>query len=454
MPEIRNIRVTPDGTRADIGARYRYSPDDYPFNQTPTIVINEVLANSGDASDWIELHNRTNNPFEIGGWYLSDSKSNLMKFRIPSGTTIPPGGFLTFTEDLHFGEASDNPGRFESFALSETGETIYLTSANSNQLSHYHFKEEFGPSLEGQTIGFHYKPSSDSYNFVPLEIPTPGAINSLPKLGPIVISEIMYHGTVEYLELLNISFKPIPLRDWKIEQGIEIQISSDLVINPSQRIILSENADLFRSLYRPEEELVVLEWADGKLNNGGETVELERPGPLNKWGTPTFVRVDRVKYDNNQPWDIDADGTGLALRKVDENSYGNDFINWLASPPSPGLFDTLESFEEWQTFWNLESADDNPDRDSLINIFEYAFDRNPLVRDSSELIKILRAGENIRVTYPLEARRPDLEIQLEYSPNLKEWSSVQTEIIESQNQADITDLALGYYRIRILKLPQ
>jgi hypothetical protein len=161
-----------------------------------------------------------------------------------------------------------------------------------------------------------------------------------------------------------------------------------------------------------------------------------------------------VKYDNKQPWDIDADGTGLALRKVDENSYGNDFINWLASPPSPGLFDTLESFEEWQTFWNLESADDNPDRDSLINIFEYAFDRNPLVRDSSELIKILRAGENIRVTYPLEARRPDLEIQLEYSPHLKEWSSVQTEIIESQNQADITDLALGYYRIRILKLPQ
>ena len=199
---------------------------------------------------------------------------------------------------------------------------------------------------------------------------------------------------------------------------------------------------------------MVLEWANGKLNNGGETVELERPGPLNKWGTPTFVRVDRVKYDNKQPWDIDADGTGLALRKIDEKTYGNDFINWLASPPSPGLFDTLESFEEWQTFWNLEPADDNPDRDSLINIFEYAFDRNPLVRDSSELIKILRTGDNIRVAYPLEARRPDLETQLEYSPNLKEWSSVQTEIIESQNQADITDLASGYYRIRILKLPQ
>lgn len=443
----------PDDTRADIGALYRYSSNDYPFNQTPSIVINEILANSGDASDWIELYNRTNNPFEIGGWFLSDSKSDLMKFRIPSGTIIPAGGFLTFNEDLHFGEDSDDPGRIEGFALSDTGETVYLTSADEDQLSHYRFEEKFGSSLEGQTVGFHYKSSSDSYNFVPLETPTPGALNSLPMLGPIVISEIMYHNPVEYLELLNVSSRPVPLRGWKINQGIEIQIASNLVINPGQRVILSEDADLFRSLYRPEEGLLILEWADGKLNNSGETVELERPGPLNKFGTPTFVRVDRVKYDNKQPWDIDADGTGLALRKVDEKAYGNDFINWLASPPSPGLYDTLESFEEWQVFWNLEPADHNPDRDGLINIFEYAFDRNPHVLDSSELIKIFRNGEGLRVVYPLEARRPDLEVQLEYSADLEEWSSVQTEIIESQNQADVTNLDSGYYRIRILKLP-
>ena len=443
----------PDGTRADMGALYHYSPDDYPFNQTPTIVINEILANSGDASDWIELYNRTNDSLEIGGWFLSDSKLNLMKFRIPPGTIIPPGGFLTFTEDLHFGEDSDDPGRFESFALSDTGETVYLTSANSDQLSYYRFEEEFGSSLEGQTIGFHYKTSSDSYNFVPLEIPTPGALNSLPMVGPIVISEIMYHNPVEYLELLNVSSRPVPLRGWKIDQGIEIQITSELVINPGQRIILSENRGLFRSLYRPEEDLIILEWFDGKLNNGGETVELERPGPLNRLGTPTFVRGDRVKYDNNQPWDTDADGTGLALRKIDEKAYGNDFINWLASPPSPGLYDTLKSFEEWQVFWNLETTDDNPDQDGLINIFEYAFDRNPLILDPPELITIDKNRDSIRVIYPLDARRPDLEIQLEYSADLKEWSSVQTEIIKSQNQADVTGLDSGYYRIRILKLP-
>jgi hypothetical protein len=86
-------------------------------------------------------------------------------------------------------------------------------------------------------------------------------------------------------------------------------------------------------------------------------------------------------------------------------------------------------------------------------MFEYAFDRNPFAVDHSELIKIRRSGEYIRVIYPLEARRPDLEIQLEYSADLEEWSSLQTEIIGSQNEADITELDSGYYRIRILKFP-
>ncbi|MDA7518161.1 lamin tail domain-containing protein [bacterium] len=442
----------PDGTRADMGALYQYSPDDYPFDQTPTVVINEVLANSGEASDWIELFNRTNEAFNIGGWFLSDSQLNLMKFRIPLGTVIPPGGFLTFTEDLHFGEDSEDPGRLESFALSDTGETVHLSSTSGDQLTYYRFEEEFGPSLEGQTLGFHYKPSSDSYNFVPLENPTPGSANSQPMTGPVIISEIMYHSPVEYLELFNVGSESVELLGWRINRGIELAITTDLLMPPGQRIILTENAALFRSLYQPEEELIVLEWTDGKLNNGGETVELARPGPRNKLGALTYVRVDRVKYDNNQPWDIAADGTGLALRKIDERAYGNDFINWQANQPSPGFFDTLQSFEEWQNHWNLAPNDGNSDSDILPDVFEYAFDRNPLVTDRADLITFKRKSEGIAVTYPLGARRPDLEVRLEHSADLQEWNTAPTNIVEGQNQANVIGSNPGYYRIRILKL--
>ena len=57
----------------------------------------------------------------------------------------------------------------------------------------------------------------------------------------------------------------------------------------------------------------------GKLNNGGEKLELSRPGE-HIWGTNYYyIRVDRVNYsdgwhhDNfegmNDPWPIEPDGT-------------------------------------------------------------------------------------------------------------------------------------------------
>jgi spore coat protein CotH len=68
----------------------------------PGIVINEVLAHADPPfEDAIELHNTGSNSVDVGGWYLSDDfvRTNfaggysLKKYRIPSGTLIPAGGF-------------------------------------------------------------------------------------------------------------------------------------------------------------------------------------------------------------------------------------------------------------------------------------------------------------------------------------------------------------------------
>jgi hypothetical protein len=101
------------------------------------VVINEVLANSpGGAADWIELYNTTEVAIDIGGWFLSDSGSNLMKYEIAAGTRIAPYGYIVFYEDLHFGNPSD-PGGYKPFALSENGEQIYLSSAEGSLLTGY-----------------------------------------------------------------------------------------------------------------------------------------------------------------------------------------------------------------------------------------------------------------------------------------------------------------------------
>ncbi|MFC1793196.1 lamin tail domain-containing protein [Planctomycetota bacterium] len=186
------------------------------------IVINEVLAHShAEASDWIELHNTTGTAIDIGGWFLSDNSDNLAIYEIANGTTIGPNGYLLLYEDMNFGNMND-PGAYEPFALSENGERLYLSSAQNGAITGYRSTEDFGASETGVSFGRYYKASTDNYNFVAMEQNTPGSANAYPKVGPIVISEIMYNpdwpegslytnNQYEYIELQNVSAEPVTL---------------------------------------------------------------------------------------------------------------------------------------------------------------------------------------------------------------------------------------------------
>ncbi len=369
----------PDTTRVDIGAQYVYNPDDYPYTIGETVVINEVLANSGLESDWIELHNRTNADVNIGGWFLSDSASDLLKYRIPVGTVIPAGGYVTFYEDTNFGAASVDPNKITAFALSDEGETVYLSSAVNDQLTDYQSQESFGASLEGETLGTYYKASSDSYNFVAMQSPTPGAANSAPRVGPIVISEIMYNpdgvgtGDAEYIELLNVSNAPVTLYDavkgkaWRISDGIDFEFPSDppLTMAPGERVVITKNVTIFNATFGAlvPAGTKVFEWITGGLSNGGETLQLDRPGPVDALNIQQYVREDRVNYLDGSPWPASPDGGGPSLTKISESEYGNDYINWTAAAPTPGAA-------------NVQLPPDSDD-DGMPDSFELANGLNP-----------------------------------------------------------------------------
>jgi len=333
------------------------------------IVINEVLAHShADASDWIELYNTTGTAINIGGWFLSDSNDNLFKYKIANGTTIGPNGYLVLYEDLNFGNVND-PASYEPFALSENGEQLYLSSAQNDVLTGYRNVEDFGASETGVSFGRYYKSSTNNYNFVAMEENTPGSVNSYPKVGPIVISEIMYNpdwpegcsytnDQYEYIELHNISAEPVTLYNdvtgepWKFTDGIEFIFPADspVTIPAGGYILIVKKPAAFDSAQT--EELVHAERRrgigpyDGNLSNAGESLELSMPGDVDKEGIRQYIRIDRVNYsDGSHPencpngidlWPVEADGNGMALTRKVPTDYGNDPDNWTASVPSPG----------------------------------------------------------------------------------------------------------------------
>jgi len=103
-----------------------------------------------------------------------------------------------------------------------TGETVYLHSGADGALTGYSEQESFDASDAGVSLGRHLK-STGTYNFVALSAPTPGAENAAPQVGPVVITEIMYHpaepADAEYVELLNISDAPVTLYDVRCDPG-------------------------------------------------------------------------------------------------------------------------------------------------------------------------------------------------------------------------------------------
>ena len=336
-----------------------------------TVVINEVLAHSHDnASDWIELHNTTNDAVDIGGWFLSDSDVSVMKYEIAEGTYIDPCGYFVFHQDPNFGVLSD-PGAHEPFALSENGEAVYLHVGRGGELMGFMDEEQFDASERGVSFG-RYRKSTGTYNFVPMDHNTPGWENAYPKIGPVVIAEIMYHPTdpcagdpytndseFEYIELYNVTGSPVTLREWDDVKGIFVPwwidgvaytFPASTTIPANTRLIVARNPAAFTYRYGALPGGVRLLGPCGKMKNEGETIQLSKPGDemLAAPGVYYGIRVDRVNYSDGShdedfpelpggdPWPIGPDGWGYSLTKTWPHLYGNDPNNWTAQLPSPG----------------------------------------------------------------------------------------------------------------------
>jgi hypothetical protein len=326
------------------------------------IVINELLANAtGGISDWIELYNTTDQAVDIGGWYLSDDGDDPCKYEIAADTSLRAHGYLLLTETRHFGNSGD-PGCHTPFGLSRDGETLYLYSASAGRLTGYTDRAEFGASEAGVTFG-RYGLSTGASDFVPMVEPTPGRPNTRPRIGPVVINEIMYHpdspDDAEYIELLNAGDFDVTLYDivaeapWRLaddpkDPGIEILFPEDppITVSPGQYVLLVKDVLHCQGRYGIPGNIPILEWGSGRLNNAGETIYLYRPGELDDEGVRQWICVDRVTFSDGahperfpggvDPWSAQADGQGWSLSRIIPTGYGNDPNNWQPDVPSPG----------------------------------------------------------------------------------------------------------------------
>ncbi|MFN7141541.1 MAG: lamin tail domain-containing protein, partial [Limisphaerales bacterium] len=237
------------------------------------VVINEVLAHTDTPfEDAIELYNTSFNDINVGGWYLSDSlnendpaRASLKKYRIPAGTVVPARGYRVFYENA-FNPSSANANALVPFAFSKFGEGVYLSSADaSGNLNGHIVGFEFGAQDNPVTYGRYQTSAGPDLTFFETHTfgvsnPTSksnfrtgtGLTNSAPKVGPVVINEIMYNplpGANEFIELYNLTHTNIELGGWVLK-GASYTFATNTIISSNGFLLLVGSTNITAAQFR------------------------------------------------------------------------------------------------------------------------------------------------------------------------------------------------------------
>ena len=209
-----------------------------------SIVVEEAMSHASAApGDMIEFYNTTSQPINIGGWFVSDSSSNLMKYEIAAGTVIAALGYYVLTEDNNFGALANDPGCLVPFGLNANGDDVYLSNSYGGQPGGYREHQTIPAMPAGAAYGIYTK-SDGTTNFTLLQAPSfgtlsgttySGAAPGIPYVSPLVTDEIMYNplqptaaeaaagyvdSDFEYAEVYNRSSSPVALNDYRVAGGI------------------------------------------------------------------------------------------------------------------------------------------------------------------------------------------------------------------------------------------
>ena len=427
----------PDGDTNVVSFEVTSSPGLANFLLLTNVFINEILTHTDPPlEDAIELFNCAKEAVPVGGWYLSDSRQNLTKFRIPDGTLLPAGGCLVFYEY----QFNPHPGAPASFELDSAhgGEVVLSAVDAAGNVTGYRAWAQFGAAENGVSFG-RYRTSIGT-DFVAMSRRTfgrdypvsvadfrtgAGLPNAEPKVGPVVVNELMYHpiagsGTnavedpnAEFIELHNLSAATVPLYDlleptncWKLGSGAEfvfppgssLPAGGYLLVVAFDPATNSAALGQFLAAYPLATNTPLFGPYQGRLANEGEAVELLKPDPPQMPPRPDagfvpYIVVDRVVYGNSAPWPA-ANGNGMSLQRKVAGAYGNDPANWKAGWPTPGLDNSTTIVvdtdgdglpDDWERAYGLDrfdatgdnGADGDPDHDGLTNLQEYRLGGNP-----------------------------------------------------------------------------
>lgn len=364
--------VDPSGDPASPGnwrasAEYLGSPGIAGTGPRNRVVVNELLAHTDPPlEDVVELFNRTDQPIDLGGWFLSNELTDPFRYRIPAGTVIPPRGFRMIYEH-QFNLLEPGPGRTAFTFGAARGGVVTLLSADSQGVPRsWEDVQEFPASPNGVSFGRHPDGEGPFLLMQRMTLGTGidnsmdplllnlfrqglGGTNAPHAVGPVVFRRLRHAapaGEIEFVELQNISSRAVPLYDpayptngWRIEGGIGFTFSEPQTMEPGARWILANTnnpAAVRRVLGLPDSQVVLGPYT-GQLSSEGERLSLLRPDPPQLPPRPDagfvpYYVVEQLDYRSEPPWPPEATAIDRCLGRRVPGDPSYLVSNWMAEP--------------------------------------------------------------------------------------------------------------------------
>lgn len=153
-----------------------------------------------------------------------------------------------------------------------------------------------------------------------------GTFAILTGLG-VVINEVGYDvgddsKPWEFIELVNVGDEPVDISGWSLDEAVRFTFPEATVLQSGGYVVVAQNPGEFSAAFG----VSALGPFDGRLSNGGETIEL-RDGNGDK--------QDEVDYRLGYPWPTVGDIEGYSIQLISpllENDLGGSWRSALATP--------------------------------------------------------------------------------------------------------------------------